>query len=328
MKRELLLMRHGKTECNSVSADFQRPLKRKGERDAQRVGEWLGQSQWIPDWVITSPAIRARNSAILCCRELALSGKGENREKMAVLYQQPLYEADRESLFSQLRKIPESVKRVLLIAHNPGLENLLQALSDSPVPTPQHGKLFPTGALARFIIQGRWNKIKTGKGQLQSLHYPGDLSLRPTSGKRSHASKQTKRARSPVSPHFFTQSGVIPYRYRNGERQVMLVTSSSGGHWIFPKGGVEAGLTSEASAVREALEEAGVKGKIQGAVGHYHHQKWNGTCIVTLYPMRVTRVLKQRHWEEPERQRKWFTVEQAARKISNRGLRNLLLQMK
>ena len=310
-------MRHGKSDWSVDATDFDRPLNRRGERDAQSMGGWMKQQQWIPDWVITSPALRARNSAARCCREFATAGGVKEREMMAVHYRQKLYEASSDNLLSQLQRVPESAKRVLVVGHNPGLESLVRALSDLPVSLPKHGKLFPTAALAHFVINSRWKKIKTGKGCLQSLHYPKDISSDISSKKHSGG--------APVPAHFFTQSGVIPYRYLKGERQGVLVTSSHGGHWIFPKGVVELDLTPEQSATREALEEAGIEGKIKGeAVGHYYHKKWGGVCTITLYPMLVSRILKQRNWQESERQRRWFSIDDACQRIDNPGLRALL----
>ena len=163
MKRELLLMRHGKSDWSVDATDFDRPLNRRGERDAQSMGGWMKQQQWIPDWVITSPALRARNSAARCCREFATAGGVKEREMMAVHYRQKLYEASSDNLLSQLQRVPESAKRVLVVGHNPGLESLVRALSDLPVSLPKHGKLFPTAALAHFVINSRWKKIKTDR---------------------------------------------------------------------------------------------------------------------------------------------------------------------
>jgi len=122
------------------------------------------------------------------------------------------------------------------------------------------------------------------------------------------------------------QSGVVPYRVRtDGHLQILLVTNSVGG-WIIPKGHIEDGMTPGESACKEALEEAGVVGELDGAgrdeIGSYGYEKGGRVFVVRLFAMRVTRVLNS--WPEMhERERAWVSVDEAIRRVEFGGLRDV-----
>ena len=122
------------------------------------------------------------------------------------------------------------------------------------------------------------------------------------------------------------QSGVIPYRVRKGNIEILLITSRKQRHWIIPKGIIESDLSARNSAAKEALEEAGVKGAVHARMlGIYRHRKWGRTCTVKVFPMRVTRVY--RVWEETDRNREWVSLKKALRMISNDGLKQLIKKL-
>jgi phosphohistidine phosphatase len=125
----------------------------------------------------------------------------------------------------------------------------------------------------------------------------------------------------------FFQSGVIPFRFAGERLQVLMITSSSGRRWVFPKGIVEEGLTPEASAAAEALEEAGVEGEvILPSLGTYERRKWGGTVSVTMFPMRVTRIHDD--WAEKDfRQRAWLSEAEASARISDPPLQEILTRL-
>ena len=111
---------------------------------------------------------------------------------------------------------------------------------------------------------------------------------------------------------FYQQSGVIPFRRFGKELEIILVTSRGGKRWICPKGVIEPDLSARDSAAKEAFEEAGVEGQISTEpIGEYVYKKWGGTCHVTLFAMKVTKVLDD--WPESDmREREWFTIKKAA----------------
>ncbi len=124
----------------------------------------------------------------------------------------------------------------------------------------------------------------------------------------------------------FEQSGVIPYRRRDGVVEVLLITSSDGLRWGIPKGVIEPDLSSAESAAKEAYEEAGIRGRLHpDSVGTYSYQKWGGTCRVEVFLLEVTEELKE--WPERlNRQREWVALDEATRRVMQNGLKELLLK--
>jgi phosphohistidine phosphatase len=127
-----------------------------------------------------------------------------------------------------------------------------------------------------------------------------------------------------VPEYFYIQSGVIPYRIKDGKLQILLITSTRSRKWIIPKGVVEPDMTPQESGAQEAFEEAGVSGDVcENPVGSYQVKKWGGDCTVTLYPMMVTRVYDE--WlEDSVRKRKWVKADSVSEKISNSAMREVV----
>ena len=111
------------------------------------------------------------------------------------------------------------------------------------------------------------------------------------------------------------QAAVIPYRIRKERVEVALITTSAGKGWVLPKGSVDDGEGPRDAAIREAEEEAGLRGVVaRKPVGRYHHTKGKSLRRVDVYLMRVTRELE--HWlEEDIRRRRWLRVEDAVERL-------------
>jgi 8-oxo-dGTP pyrophosphatase MutT (NUDIX family) len=114
-----------------------------------------------------------------------------------------------------------------------------------------------------------------------------------------------------------------------GRVQVMLVTSRGTGRWVLPKGWPMKGKKPHRAAEREAFEEAGLVGKVRKVpVGTYSYDKLLDTgmvipCEVTVFPLRVER--RRDRWPEmAERQRRWFSLDEAAQAVAEAGLREIL----
>jgi 8-oxo-dGTP pyrophosphatase MutT (NUDIX family) len=108
------------------------------------------------------------------------------------------------------------------------------------------------------------------------------------------------------------QAAVIPYRIRRQRVEVALVTTSNGKGWIVPKGTIDDGERPRDAAIREAEEEAGLRGVVaRKPLGRYMRVKRARRARVDVYIMRVTKVLE--HWLEDEiRNRRWMRVPAAA----------------
>ena len=126
--------------------------------------------------------------------------------------------------------------------------------------------------------------------------------------------------------NIYDQSAVIPFKVNSNRVKILLIKSRKG-KWIIPKGIIEKGLSPQESALKEAVEEAGVDGiVIEQLIGEYKYEKWGGTCNVKVYAMLVNKEYEK--WEEDYfRIRKWFNLEKARAKINNQELVEMLNQI-
>ncbi len=170
MTCELLLLRHGKSDWSTSASDIDRPLKERGKRDAKRVGVWLRAHGLVPDYVIASTARRARGTA-----RRAAGKMGLDRDR--VVQDERIYAASVPALMAILQDCPESAQRVMLVGHNPGLEDLVRHLAKEKIEMPADGKLIPTAALARLTIPGHWCDLEAGYATLDSIRRPAELQI-------------------------------------------------------------------------------------------------------------------------------------------------------
>ncbi|MGR8979570.1 MAG: SixA phosphatase family protein [Gammaproteobacteria bacterium] len=161
MSRELLLLRHGKSDRYVEAADIDRPLKKRGKLGARRIGTWMREQGLVPDLILCSPAERAKATAYLVCEKLGI-------EQEDIHLDGRLYGRGVDSLRAVLSDSPGDSRRVLLIGHNPELEELLGELvgvDDLPITE----KLVPTAALARIKMPDDWTQLEPGCAKLLSL---------------------------------------------------------------------------------------------------------------------------------------------------------------
>jgi phosphohistidine phosphatase len=163
--RELLLLRHAKSSWKSSGKDFDRPLTGRGRRDAPRIARWMKEKALVPDCVVSSPAARARETTELVLEELGLSPDD-------VRWDERVYEASTASLLRVLADCPASARRVLLVGHNPGLEDLVRQLGGATVREPDEGKFLPAGALAELRVDAAWPELGAGKATLAQVVRP------------------------------------------------------------------------------------------------------------------------------------------------------------
>jgi 8-oxo-dGTP pyrophosphatase MutT (NUDIX family) len=122
----------------------------------------------------------------------------------------------------------------------------------------------------------------------------------------------------------YPQAGLIPFRRKGGEVEVLLITTLKRKRWVIPKGLIEPDLSPAESALMEAEEEAGIQGTVDSEpLGTYEYRKWGGTCRVEVYAMRVNKTLDD--WPEAEtRSREWFSIEEAVERVAQNGLKSLI----
>lgn len=122
----------------------------------------------------------------------------------------------------------------------------------------------------------------------------------------------------------FKQSGVIPYRVRNGKIEVLLISNCRRQHWVIPKGGISKAMTPPDSAAKEAWEEAGVIGQVDAnQIGTYNYQKRGDTYRVEVFLLPVKTVLSD--WPEASfRKRQWLSVTKAVKRVEQAELKRIL----
>jgi phosphohistidine phosphatase len=169
MPRRLLVLRHGKSAWDTDAAtDHERPLAPRGRRDAPRMGRLMRELGLLPDHVVASPALRARETVLAACAELGV-------DPARIRWEERIYMADVADLLAVLAACPESARTVLLVGHNPGLENLVGYLCGSSLTVQADCKLLPTGALADVRVPCPWWDLKADCGELCTVTRPRDL---------------------------------------------------------------------------------------------------------------------------------------------------------
>jgi phosphohistidine phosphatase len=161
--KTLLLMRHAKSSwANDGQVDWERPLNERGQRDAPRMGQWLRQQCLAPDVVISSTARRAVDTAAAVIDASGYGGEW--------LREGSLYAAEAEAFFEVLRGVPETCGTVLVIAHNPGIEEVIEALTGE-------AETMPTAALAQISLPiENWQALLPDvEGKLEQVARPREL---------------------------------------------------------------------------------------------------------------------------------------------------------
>ena len=166
--RNLFLLRHAKSDRTQQITDFDRPLNGRGRDAALRIGKWMKRHRIQPEWVICSPALRTRETLDLLRSKLKISDELIDFDKRAYL-------ADVRTLLAILARCPKDMSNILLVGHNPGLEELLDYLCGPNLPISEKGKVMPTAALAQIALPDEWRKLASRTGKLTRIVRPGDI---------------------------------------------------------------------------------------------------------------------------------------------------------
>jgi phosphohistidine phosphatase len=166
--RRLVLLRHAKSDWPQV-ADHERPLAKRGRRDAPVVGRWLGASGYVPDAVVCSTAARARETWDLAFPALAAAAPGA---APAVRYEPRVYEATVLGLLMLVREFDPGWRTALIVGHNPGLAELTAGLAG---PDAELTSGYPTAFTAVLGLPGPWAEVTPGEARLLDFTVPAIL---------------------------------------------------------------------------------------------------------------------------------------------------------
>ena len=176
--KTLTLLRHAKSGWDDgVQRDFDRPLNPKGRRAAQTIGRHLRREALAFDHVVASPAQRV----VETLAEVE-AGYGAS---LSPAWDKRLYLASAETLLELVRALPDAHARVLLVGHNPGLEDLVLELvpdgaDQNRGPRDAVEMKYPTAALAELSWSDGWPGLRSGGATLTRFTRPRDLD--PTLG--------------------------------------------------------------------------------------------------------------------------------------------------
>lgn len=165
-ERTLILLRHAKSDWSGGEADVDRPLAKRGIRQAPEAGRWLNASIDRIDLAVVSPAVRARSTWDLVSAELDAPPPTRIDERV--------YAASVGELLAVVREVSHDIGTVAVVGHNPGMADLVARLTEQWVD-------MPTSAIAVVALPGSWSAAGRSPAVLRaSGRPPGPLATEPT----------------------------------------------------------------------------------------------------------------------------------------------------
>jgi len=160
--KTLFVLRHAKSSWDNADLpDFARPLNERGLKAAPLMGKFIYKNQLQPKLILSSPAERAKQTAILIKENAQIGGE--------IRYDERIYEASPSRLLEVISEQSDKIQLVMIVGHNPGLEGLLKILTDEIQP-------MPTAALAVIDLKiSKWSGISSSTGNLRMLIRPKEI---------------------------------------------------------------------------------------------------------------------------------------------------------
>lgn len=162
--KTLLILRHAKAQPDAPAGDWARKLTGRGRRDAATMGAHLLAAVGTPDAIVTSDARRARQTAEIVAKAVGFGG--------SLTLEPRAYGADWTELLDLVRGVPDAVGVLLLVGHNPGLEELASALAGRDAETVR----LPTAGLAQLEFDATgWGAVRPGTATWRGVATPRTL---------------------------------------------------------------------------------------------------------------------------------------------------------
>ena len=158
--KTLYLARHAKSSWNNPRlTDFDRPLNNRGKRDAPFMGKVLKDKKVKIGLIISSPAKRAKKTAVAIAEKLSYPEK-------KILFNEDLYEATSNTIIKTLKKIDEKYDSVMIFAHNPGLTLLNNHISNNYIDN------IPTCGIVALQLDNKWSELDKNTSKFLFFEYP------------------------------------------------------------------------------------------------------------------------------------------------------------
>ena len=194
-------MRHAKSDWPQDVADHERPLAKRGRRDAPRIGRWLGESGYAPGRGALLDG--GAGAGDLGAGVVPAWRRRCPVPRLAVRYEPRVYEATVLGLLMLARELDPGWRTALVVGHNPGLAELTVGLAG---PDAERLQAFPTAFAAVLGLPGPWADVDAGRGRAARVHRPGrparvagDAAGRPRPPVRRHGENRRLLAWNMVS---------------------------------------------------------------------------------------------------------------------------------
>ena len=169
--KQLLLLRHAKSSWEDPElADHDRPLAPRGRRAAKLIAKHLRRQGIAPALVLCSSALRTRETLELIAPALG--------EEVPVQIEDELYAASEQVLLERVRAVADGIESLLLIGHNPGIQQLALLLAGGGENVAALARKYPTAALTTLEFNGRWRELGEGRAELTGFVTPKELAGR------------------------------------------------------------------------------------------------------------------------------------------------------
>jgi phosphohistidine phosphatase len=161
MPNRLTLLRHAKSSWNEHNQhDFDRPLNKRGEKDAPDIGRLLRQQKFSPQLIVSSSAVRARITAVHIAREIEYP-------LASIQFSRSLYLASAQTLLKTLANLATSYQDVLIVGHNPGITSAANLVGNARVDN------MPTcGAISFLFKINDWRELAVNPGEMNWFFTP------------------------------------------------------------------------------------------------------------------------------------------------------------
>lgn len=164
MSFHLYIMRHAKSDWSGPdTADHDRPINKRGQKNAMQIGQWMQENNYIPQKIISSTALRAKQTIEL------VSNQFVDYDSSNILYDKMLYLAEPYTLLELIKLYKDELNSLMLVAHNPGMERLVNTLQT------EEYKGMTTANLAIFEYPDSQFNPEVDKGKLIEFIKPKEL---------------------------------------------------------------------------------------------------------------------------------------------------------
>jgi len=159
--KSLYLVRHAKSSWKNPNLDdFERPLNKRGRKNAPFMGNVLKKLKVAPDLVISSPANRAATTARIIAAAI-------NYPLEHIRYSEAIYEFSENALIHVVKQIDDSVNKAMVVGHNPAINGLANYIGDQPI-----GNIPTCGVCCVELDISSWTKISEHCGKLKFFEFP------------------------------------------------------------------------------------------------------------------------------------------------------------